>query len=630
MKIRLYLELYRSPMKKQYFLFLCTFLGFISNAQISDAAYVKKNYTKIEVEIPMRDGKTLFTQIYSPKDTSISYPILMQRTCYSVRPYGKSEFRKMLGPSSYLMREQFIFVYQDVRGRYMSEGTFDNMRPNIPGNNHRKEVDESSDTFDSIEWLLENVKNNNGKVGQWGISYPGFYTAAAIPDAHPALLASSPQAPIGDFYFDDFKHNGATVQAYLKAYPVFGVQKKEKVASPWYWHQFIPDNPEDGYTWNLKLGALKNANKYYKENFFFQQVLNHPNYDEFWKRRGLIQHLNETNHQILTVGGLFDAEDLYGPFNIYKAIEKHDRNDRNRIIMGPWSHGDWSRERGEQYVNDIYFGDSISTWYQLNIEKEFFTSILKENRKPNLPQAIIFDTGNKKWQKFNEWPSKNQIKTTLNFEKRRKLVVNGKKNKKQYTYISNPQNPVPYRSVKEGLVFTPRNFMTDDQRHAAKRKDVLTFKTKKLKEDITLSGEIMANLEVIISETDADFVVKIIDEFPKKHQQGGKKKIKNLGGYQMLVRSEVFRGRYRNGFNSPKAFKANTAEKLSFQLQDILHTFKKGHRIIVQIHSTWFPYIDINPQTFVKNISYADPADYRKAKIKLLGSSEIILNQLKN
>jgi putative CocE/NonD family hydrolase len=606
------------------------------NAQTKEKSekkhYSELNYDKQEVEIKMRDGKTLFTQIYSPKDKSKTYPILMQRTCYGTKPYGKDKFKPSLGPSRYLMEAGYIFIYQDVRGRYMSEGVWTNMTPNITGNTHKTTTDESSDTYDTVDWLIKNIKGNNGKVGQWGISYPGYYTAAALPDAHPALVASSPQAPIGDFYFDDFNHNGATTQGYLLAYPVFGIDPPGKIDSAWFGEQFIKEDVADGYKWHLELGPLKNVDTYYKDNFFWQEIVEHPNYDEFWEQRGLIKHLEGVQHNVLTVGGLFDAEDLYGPLNIYKKVEQTSPNANNMIVMGPWSHGDWAREKGTQSVNHIYFGDSISTYYQKEIEYEFFTSILKEDRKPNLPEASIFDTGKKEWKTFDAWPPKEITKTTLTFGDKETLTINGHQDSNaMYSYISDPMKPVPYRSEIEGLTFTPRAYMTDDQRHASKRNDVLTFSTEILTEDVTLAGEIMAKLNVIISSTDADFIVKLIDVHPVDHPEydHNPDNIK-MGDYQMLVRAEVMRGRYRNGFDTPEPFIPNQSTDVDFQLQDILHTFKKGHKIMIQIHSTWFPYIDRNPQTYVPNIiKDATEADYRKATITITGKSTIEVGELK-
>jgi putative CocE/NonD family hydrolase len=599
------------------------FLTFLVKAQSS--TYAEENYDKAQYEIAMRDGITLFTQVYSPKDQSKQYPIVMKRTCYSTQPYEADKYPPLLGPSRFMMEEGYIFVYQDVRGRYMSEGEFDNMRPNIPGNK-KSDVDESSDTFDTIEWLLKNLKNHNGRVGQWGISYPGFYTAAAIPDAHPALKASSPQAPIGDFFFDDFHHNGALLQSYLKAYPVFGKQKTEKTTKPWFMDQLIMDKVADGYAYNLDIGPLKNITEgVYKDNFFWNQMVEHPNYDDFWQKRSIVPHMEDVDHAVMTVGGWFDAEDLFGPLNIYKNIEKTSPDAFNILVMGPWSHGDWAREKGIQAVNHIYFGDSLSTDFQKNVEATFFKSVLKENKNPDLPEAYLFDTGKKEWQSFAQWPPQNKEKVVLSFHPNGKLGINEPSvSDVAFEYVSDPQKPVPYRSETEGFVFTPRAYMTDDQRHASRRPDVLTFQTGALEESVTLAGEIAAKLNVILSSTDADFVVKIIDVHPQDHPDYGHNPANvKMGGYQMLVRAEVMRGRFRESFANPKPFVPGETTEVNFTLQDMLHTFKKGHRIMVQIHSTWFPYIDRNPQKYVDNIYEAEAADFQKATIQVMSSSVV-------
>lgn len=620
-------------MKRILLVIAVMMLGVPVWGQVPDSLYIKENYEKLEVQIPMRDGIKLFTSIYLPKDKSKTYPILMQRTCYSVAPYGPNKFRRNLGPSRFLMRDGYIFVYQDVRGRWMSEGTFDNMRPNIPGNDRKNKtaIDEASDTWDTIDWLIKNVKGNNGRVGQWGISYPGFYAAAGIPDAHPALKASSPQAPISDFWFDDFHHNGVFLQSYLAAFATFGYQHDKPTDKSWYSdknQRFSSgaSRPRDGYDFNLELGPLKNATeKFHHDNFFWQQIIDHPNYDEFWQKRNLLPHLTGVNHSVMTVGGWYDAEDLYGPLNIYKRIESTSPATHNTIVMGPWSHGDWARENGFQAVNHIYFGDSISTFYQREVERKFFNSILKDNVKPDLPEAMMYDCGLKVWKQFTEWPPKGIPAVKLYFAENGKLFVNQPtRPEAEFEYISDPAKPVPYTSQTEGLTFTPRRFMTDDQRQAASRPDVITFETDPLTDEVTLAGEIMARLKVSMSSTDADFIVKLIDVYPNDHPSY-KHNPNNIimGGYQQLVRHEVFRGRWRNSFEKPEPFTPGEVTDVNVTLQDILHTFKKGHRIMVQIHSTWFPYIDRNPQKYVDNIYKANAEDFVKAAIKVYGSSVV-------
>ena len=615
-------------MKKLFLLF--AFFPLWAIAQMPDSVYARKFYDKSEVTISMRDGVKLFTTIYAPKDKSKTYPILMQRTCYSVEPYGLDKYEKSLGPSKYLMQDGFIFVYQDVRGRWMSEGEFNNMTPNIPGNDRKNKtaVDEASDTWDTIDWLIKNTKGNNGRVGQWGISYPGFYTAAAIPDAHPALKASSPQAPISDFFFDDFHHQGAYLQSYTAAFAVFGYQHDKPTDKSWYDDKimrFYNQQPKDGYEFNLQLGPLKNVTeRYHKDNFFWQQIIDHPNYDDFWQKRNLLPHLTNVKHSIMTVGGWFDAEDLYGPLHIYKRIESTSPSTYNTIVMGPWSHGDWARERGFQQVNHIYFGDSISTFYQREIERNFFNSTLRDGAQPKLPEAYMFDCGLKVWKQYSEWPPREIQPFKLYFGENGKLSINQPtKAEGVFEYTSDPAKPVPYTSQVEGLVFTPRRFMSDDQREASRRPDVITFQTEPLTEDATLAGEIMAKLKVSMTGTDADFIVKLIDVYPNDTPNDTKHNPANIimGGYQQLVRHETFRGRFRNSYEKPEPFKPNEVTEVNVPLQDILHTFKKGHRVMVQIHSTWFPYIDRNPQKYVDNIYKANEEDFIKSTIKVYGSS---------
>ncbi len=609
-----------------FLLFASTSLAF---AQKQDSIYMRTHYDKMEVQIPMRDGIKLFTVLYLPKDQSKKYPILLNRTCYNASAYA--DFKTHGHPSNYLVKDSYILAFQDVRGRYMSEGTFDNMRPNIPGNDRKNKtaIDESSDTWDTIDWMIKNLKNNNGKVGMYGISYPGFYTAAAIPDAHPALKASSPQAPISDFFFDDFHHMGAYLQSYTAAFAVFGYQKEGQTKSDWFMDKimrFYADAPKDGYEFYLKQGPLKNiTEKYHKDNFFWQQIIDHPNYDDFWQKRSLLPHLKNVNHAVMTVGGWFDAEDLYGPLNIYKTIEATSPNAYNTLVMGPWAHGGWANEQGKTTHNHIYFGDSISTFYQREIERKFFAFTLKGEGQPNLPEAYMFDTGKKEWKQFDVWPPKEYAPLKLYFAENGKLFVNQPTPKEAvFEYLSDPAKPVPYTSQTEGLTFTPREFMSDDQRHASKRPDVITFETDPLTQDVVLAGEIMARLKVAMTGTDADFILKLIDVYPDNHPNYDHNP-KNIvmGGYQQLVRHEVFRGRFRNGFDKPEPFKSGEVSSVDFPLQDILHTFKKDHRIMIQIHSTWFPYIDRNPQKYVDNIYKATEEDFIKSTIKVFGSSVV-------
>lgn len=439
------------------FLFLCLSLL----AQENKTNYVNQNYSKQEVQIKMRDGITLFTSIYTPKDTSKKYPIIMQRTPYSCAPYGLDQYKKSIAPNETMMKEGYIVVYQDVRGRYMSDGLYDNMRGFIPNKKGKTQVDEASDTYDTIDWLLKNVSNNNGNVGTWGISYPGFYASYSLLSYHPALKAVSPQACIADFFFDDFHHNGAYMLSYWKVTPLFGPQKTKPTQESWFTFPNVGTN--DDYQFFLNAGSLVNLDKYYDaKNEFWQQLKEHSSYDEFWQKRGLLQHLNNIKPAVMTVGGWFDAEDLYGPLNTYATIEKSSKN-YNTIVMGPWSHGDWARNSEKQVIGNINFGDSISGFYQKNIEAAFFRHFLKNNGKGEnkLPEAYVFDTGKKAWKTYDSWPPKNSMKQRFYLQSNQKLMANTFEELSFEEFISDPKKPVPHSEDIKQQGLTPRKYMTD-------------------------------------------------------------------------------------------------------------------------------------------------------------------------
>ena len=594
------------------------FLTFSALGQETSEYKVEDHYLKKEVQIVMRDGVKLHTTIFMPKDTSKKYPILMQRTPYSASPYGEDMFRSKIGPNEYLMKQGNIFVYQDVRGRWMSEGKYDNMRAYIP-NKKKKQTDEASDTYDTIDWLIKNVKNNNGKVGTWGISYPGFYATYSLLDAHPALKAVSPQAPIGDFFFDDFHHNGAYLLSYWRATALFGYEKDKPVSEPWY--QLPELGTQDQYQFFLDAGPLSNLDKYYKEdNVFWQQLKEHPNYDEFWKSRGIIQHLDNVKPAVMVVGGLFDAEDLYGPFETYKAIEKSGKN-FNMLVMGPWSHGDWARTTKRQAVGNVYFGDDISENYQKEVETQFFNHFLKEegDATVNLPEAYIYNSGTREWNSYSAWPPKEAVEKRYYLNNNETLT--NEPGTGELTFVSDPKKPVPY-SEDIKMVFTPRKYMTDDQRFAARRPDVLVFETSVLEDDVKLAGEIEAFLKVATTGTAADWIVKIIDVYPPDAEDPEEMQDHlKMSNYHMMVRSEVIRGRFRNSFENPEPFVPNQKTDVTFKLQDINHTFQKGHKIQIQVQSTWFPLIDLNPQTYVPNIFEAKEEDFQKQTHTVFGDS---------
>ncbi|WP_430400323.1 CocE/NonD family hydrolase [Flavobacterium sp.] len=610
------------------------FLMILLSLQMFSQEDIKTNYDKKEVYIPMRDGVKLYTAIYTPKDISKEkkYPILMQRTCYSIAPYGEDNFKKSLGPNSFLEDDKYIFVYQDVRGRYMSEGVFTNMTPQVE-HKTKKDIDESTDTYDTVDWLVKNIKSNNGKVGQYGTSYPGFYSAAGTISNHPSLVASSPQAPISDFFFDDFHHNGAFVMGYFRTFPVFGVQKTKAEKDAWYMDQFIRPTSNDGSFFFNELGTVKEAtDKYYKDNFFMQEIIDHPSYDSFWQSRNLLPHLKNIDHAVMTVGGWFDAEDLAGPLNIYKTIEKTSPKAKNTIVMGPFSHGGWGRETGKHFHNDIYFGDSIATFYQKNIEYKFFTHYLKGKSKNAvaLPEAYMFDTGKKVWNEFTNWPPKESSKLNFYLNSNGKLETKKSQNNLFSEYYSDPNNPVPSSvNYKEYNGFTPRNYMSEDQRFALNRPDVVTFTTDYLTDDITLAGEIMAKLKISSSSSDADFIVKLIDIYPADETQNSDKPEVLYANYHQMVRSEVMPARFRTSFEKPEALTPNQSTEVNFKLQDVLHTFKKGHKIQIQIQSTWYPMIAVNPQKFLENQYLAKKEDYTKSFIKIFNDSHIEVDVIK-
>ena len=608
--------------------------------------YVEENYDKIETAITMRDGAKLFTSIYTPKDNSKTYPILLQRTPYSTRPYGANKFKTRIAPNEHLMKEGNIIVYQDVRGRWMSEGTYDNMRAYIPNKIDSTFVDESSDTFDTIDWLVKNIVNNNGKVGTWGISYPGFYSTYSTIDAHPALKAASPQASIADFYFDDFHHNGAFTLSYFRAVPLFGTPKDTPTDSSWY---KIPDlNTKDQYQFFLDAGPLSNLDHFFEyekldnpalknsdnaSDFFWNELKEHPNYDEVWQSKNILQHLKNIKSHVATmvVGGTFDAEDLYGALETYKTIEKYNTDNYNTFVFGPWSHGQWASTKTNNSVGNYYFGDSISIKYQEQIETKFFNHFLKGtgDKNTDLPEAYVYDTGKKEWDSYAVWPPKNSEKQTFYLADNQELTFE-KGEEKGIQFISNIKKPVPY-SEDIKTVFTPRKYMTDDQRFAARRSDVLVFETPVLEEAFTLSGEILAKLQVATTGTAADWIVKVVDVHPTDTEENNKEMQNHLkmSNYHLMVRSEVMRGKFRNSFTYPEPFIPNKKTAVEIKLQDVHHTFKKGHKLQIQVQSTWFPLIDLNPQTYVDNIFKATAEDFKTQTHTVFTSSEIEFTVIK-
>jgi hypothetical protein len=578
------------------------------------ADYIRKNYTKYEYRVPMRDGKRLFTAVYVPNDAGAAktYPMLMVRTPYTIRPYGTDKYKTALGSTEAYEKEGFIFVFQDVRGAHMSEGEFVNMRPHLDVKKTPQDIDESSDTYDTVDWLVRHIAFNNGKVGQWGISYPGFYTSAGVIDTHPALKAVSPQAPIADWFRgDDMHRNGAfNLQLAFAFFSGFGKPRPEP--TDYSKEQPFEYGTPDAYQFYLNLGALSNVNpKYFHDGIaFWNEVAQHPNYDSFWQSRNLLPHLKNIKAAVMTVGGWYDTEDLYGPLQTYRAIKQQNPDVNATLVMGPWTHGGWVRTDGAK-VGDASFGFSTSETYQ-PMELAFFKHHLKGGDKPRVSGgAWVFETGANRWRTFDAWPPKQAKPATLFLRKDGKLSFEAPKeaDKSYDEYPSDPAKPVPYTT--EISQRWSNQYIAADQRFAARRPDVLVYQTDVLKRDVTLAGALEADLFVSTTGTDADFVVKLIDVNPDDmHAEKGEP---DLGGQQTLVRGEPFRARFRDGFDNPKPFVPNQPTKVRFAINDVMHTFQRGHRIMVQIQSSWFPFVDRNPQTYAPNIYQAKDSDFTKA-----------------
>jgi len=611
------------------------------HAQEIDSAWIVNNYVKKEYSIPMRDGVKLFTSVYMPKSSAEQHPILMTRTPYSCAPYGEAEWKPYW--KSYVreyFKEGYVVVTQDVRGRWMSEGVFEDVRP-INFDKKGKEIDEASDTYDAIDWLVKNIPNNNGKVGVFGISYPGFYSTMAAASNHPALKAVSPQAPVTNWFLgDDFHHNGAFFQMdAFGFYSSFGQPRpKPTTVGPKGFDFYTHDN----YKFFLEAGSLKTLTGYMGDSIlFWKDLMSHPNYDAFWQARDARRATKNLQPAMLWVGGLFDAEDCWGAWNAYKAAEENNPGKAfNKIVDGPWYHGQWASNDGT-HLGNVRFGSNTSEWYQQHIEIPFFNYFLKgKGDVSSIAEANVFISGANEWKTFNQWPPAEKQdkelyftagKTSLSWDK---PATNGGFEE----YISDPAKPVPYT---EDVHFNrTRDYMTDDQRFANRRPDVLSFQTEVLTSDLTVTGNVVADLLTSISTTDADFVVKVIDVFPDTlsytdvdiYAEKDPAKAYPMGGYQMLVRGEIFRGRFRKSYEKPEGFTPNKVEEVKFSLPPIAHTFKKGHRLMVQVQSSWFPLADRNPQQFI-DIYHADEKDFIKSNIKVYHNaqyaSKVILPVLK-
>lgn len=589
----------------------------------SQQSYVKDNYEKKEYMIEMRDGVKLFTAVYSPKDKSKSYPILMIRTPYSSAPYGEDKFAGFLGASKDFVQEGFIFVIQDVRGRYMSEGEFDNMRAYIP-NKTGKQFDESSDTYDTIEWLINNIENNNKKVGIWGNSYPGFYALMGTIDAHPNLVCASPQAPISDWFVgDDMHHNGAfSVLMSFNFFKGFGKPRPEPLTK--YPPAAEYDSP-DAYNFFLNHTPIKLLNEKILKNEipFWDTMMTHGTYDYYWKSRSNLQHLKKMKPAILLVGGWYDAEDMYGPLHIYKTIEQNDKPNNTRLVMGPWTHGSWIWAKGDS-LGDFYFGGNTADYYRNEILLPFFKFYLKGEGSLNLNDVYVFDTGTNKWSNYPTWPPEKADEVKYYFQADENLNQQIPASQNSFTeYLNDPFNPVPYTAkFQDSKQFYNPVHLIEDQRYVSTRPDVLTFESEVLTQDVTIAGPITADLFVSTTGSDVDFVVKVIDVYPdnEKDQEPNPANVE-MGGYERLVRTEIMRGKFRNSYEKPEPFEPNKVTEVKINLNDAYHTFKAGHKIMIQVSSSYFPFFDVNPNTFC-NIYNSDKDKFVKAMIKIYHSKD--------
>lgn len=631
-------------MKKNSFLFILLSFSLASFSQNADSTWIVNNYIKMEKSITMRDGIKIFTSIYIPKDKTEKHPILITRTPYSCAPYGENTFRDFWNSyQNEYFKEGYIMVIQDVRGRWMSEGKFEDVRP-FNSNKKNSEIDEASDTYDTIDWLVKNIQDNNGNAGVFGISYPGFYSTMAAASNHPSLKAVSPQAPVTNWFIgDDFHHKGVFFQMdafdfYSASGFGFGQPHPAPTAFP---ARSVGYPDHDNYNFFLKTGALKNYTKYMGDSIaFWKDLMSHPNYDSWWQARDARNATKNLKPAMLWVGGLFDAEDCWGAWNSYKAAEKNNPGKTfNKIVDGPWYHSQWASNDGTHHGN-IQFGSNTSEYYQQHFEIPFFNYFLKgKGDISQIGEVNVFITGANEWKTFSQWPPANKEDKEMYLQPGGKLGWSKPSANSSFSdYISDPAKPVPY---EEFVHFNrTRTYMSDDQRFAARRPDVLVFQTDTLTEAVTITGNVIADMMTSISTTDADFVVKVIDVFPENsgynkvdiYAGNDPDKIYPMGGYEMLVRAEIMRGKFRNSFEKPEPFVPGKITEVKWELPDVAHTFLKGHRIMIQIQSSWFPLADRNPQKFL-DIYKAKDSDFQKANIHIyhdgVNQSKVILPVLK-
>ncbi len=579
---------------------------------------VRAHYDKREVLIPMRDGVRLFTIVYTPTRTAARYPILLTRTAYGIPPYGPDAFRATLGPSPAFAEEGYIVVYQDIRGKWKSEGEFIHHRPVAKSSGL---PNESTDTYDTIEWLLRNIPNHNGRVGQWGISWAGWQVSMGMIDAHPAIRASSPQAPPQDQFLGDDYHSGGAFQlAYGFSWMSTNARARtgpnEADARP-----FEYPTP-DGYRFFLDLGAAANARRYFADTVpTWNDFMQHGTYDEYWQARNVPKDLVNVTHPVLIVAGWQDAEDFYGPFRMYRAIEEKNPGNRSTIVVGPWVHGGWARGDGES-LGAIDFGSKTGEFYRTRVELPFFNAHLKDKGTADLAEALMFETGGNRWRRCDAWPPAGVESRRLYLREEGRLSFDppAARGETADTYVSDPRKPVPYTAE-----ITPREgrlWVVEDQRFVSSRPDVLVYESEPLAEDLTVAGPLEVTLHASTTGTDADWVVKLIDVFPDHTPDPSPSPTgARLGGYQMLLAGDILRGKFRDSFSHPSPLVPGQVTRLAFELGDRFHTFRKGHRLMVHVQSSWFPMFDRNPQTFV-DIYHAEPSDYRTATMRVLRSAD--------
>ena len=599
--------------------FLIALLSLQSPRAQQSAFNIRDHYVKSEHMVPMRDGAKLFTIVYTPRDVSREYPILLYRTPYSIGPYGPDNYARRLGPSPEFDRDGYIFVFQDVRGKFRSDGEFQVIKPIVPVKSGPEDVDESTDNYDTIEWLLQNIPHHNGRVGQWGISYSGWQTVMGMIDAHPALKASSPQASPSDMFIgDDWHHNGAfrlmyafswlSSNARTRSGPSQRRSGRFDYGTPW------------GYKFFLEVGTVARINELYFDNQVpaWIEFMEHGSYDDYWQKQCALQHLENIRHPILNVAGWFDAEDFYGPMSIYYTIEEKNPDNNSTLVAGPWLHGGWRSMRGD-VLGCIEFGSETSLFFQREIQYPFFSYYLKDKGEWNAPEAVVFETGSNRWQTYDRWPPEGVVNRNLYFHPDGGLSFTPPDEESANagdSYVSDPDKPVPFSA--EIRTTQGHLWMIEDQRFAATRPDVLVYQTDVLTEDVTIAGPIIADIFVSTTGTDSDWIVKLIDVLPGDAPDTDC--AVPMGDFQMLLAGEVFRGKFRNSYTTTEPMVPDRVTEIKFDLRDRYHTFLEGHRIMVQVQSTWFPVIDRNPQQFL-DIYRAEPSDFQKATQKVYRSA---------